>query len=134
MTQNTQFKIILFSFQLYDWVLEHQEKIVDLFYKFDIERDDGTRSGKLSKDNLMTCLLTLSKLRYAIFQMDSSLDHTQVNISDPNMRDFPGAPIDNELLKKVIDAHDPNRTDSVDYTVFLTGKKFVNKVMITPCV
>ena len=64
-------------------------------------------------------------------QMDSSLDHTQVNTTDPNMRDFPGAPIDNELLKKVIDAHDPNRTDSVDYTVFLTGKKFVNKVMIT---
>ena len=42
---------------------------------------------------------------------------------------FPGAPIDNELLKKVIDVHDPNRTDSIDYSVFLTGKKFVNKVI-----
>ena len=48
-----------------------------------------------------------------------------------NVYNFLGAPIDNELLKKVIDAHDPNRTDSVDYSVFLTGKKFVNKVMIT---
>ena len=42
-------------------MLEHQEKILDLFYKFDIEREDGSRSGKLSKDNLVTCLLTLSK-------------------------------------------------------------------------
>lgn len=35
---------------------------MDLFYKFDIEKEDGSRAGKLSKDNLTTCLLTLSKL------------------------------------------------------------------------
>ncbi|XP_028407753.1 ankyrin repeat and EF-hand domain-containing protein 1-like [Dendronephthya gigantea] len=92
------------AIRLYDWTLEHQDKIVDLFYKFDIEREDGSRSGKLSKDNLMTCLLTLS------------------------------APIDNELLKKVIDAHDPNKTDSIDYSVFLTGKKFVNKLYLVGAV
>jgi hypothetical protein len=37
---------------------------VDLFYKFDVEKDDGSRLGKLSKDNLMTCLLTLSTLQF----------------------------------------------------------------------
>lgn len=43
-------------------MLEQQDKIVDLFYKFDPEKEGGGRSGKLSKDNLMTCLLTLSEL------------------------------------------------------------------------
>ena len=54
-------------------MLEHQEKILDLFYKFDIEREDGTRSGKLSKDNLMTCLLTLSKKLVCALQIIESL-------------------------------------------------------------
>lgn len=86
------------AIRLYDWMLENQEKIVDLFYKFDLEKEDGSRAGKLSKDNLITCLLTLS------------------------------APIESDELKRVVEAHDPNRTDSVDYSIFLSGKKFVNKV------
>ena len=61
-------------------------------------------------------------------------DHTQVNTTDRNVRHFPGAPIDNELLRKVIDAHDPNRTDLVDYSVFLTGKKFINKLFLVGAV
>lgn len=40
-------------------MMEQQEKILDLFYKFDVENEGGSHSGKLSKDNLMTCLLTL---------------------------------------------------------------------------
>ena len=50
------------------------------------------------------------------------------------MNTFPGAPLDNEVLKKVIDAHDPNKTDAIDYSIFLTGKKYVNKVTITVCI
>ena len=57
----------------------------------------------------------------------TATDNCSINRSVYN---FAGAPIDNELLKKVIDAHDPNKTDAIDYSVFLTGKKFVNKVMV----
>lgn len=88
------------AIRFYDWMLENQEKILDLFYKFDSDKDDGSRTGKLSKDNLMTCLLTLS------------------------------APAENDELKKITEAHDPNRTDAVDYSIFLTGKKFINKQYI----
>lgn len=41
---------------------------------------------------------------------------------------FSGAPAENDELKKITEAHDPNRTDAVDYSIFLTGKKFINKV------
>ena len=37
-------------------------------------------------------------------------------------------PVEAEDLYKLALVHDPNKEDKVDYNLFLTGKKFINKV------
>lgn len=53
----------LFTFfkQLYDWIQEHEEKMLNIFYQFDPEEEDGSRKGKITKDNFVMCLQTISK-------------------------------------------------------------------------
>ena len=46
--------------QLYDWIQEHEEKVLNIFYQFDPE-EDGGRKGKITKDNFVMCLQTISE-------------------------------------------------------------------------
>lgn len=54
---------VIFSLckQLYDWVQEHEEKVLNICYQFDPEEEDGSRKGKITKDNFVMCLQTISK-------------------------------------------------------------------------
>jgi len=47
--------------QLYDWIQEHEEKVLSIFHQFDPEEEDGSRKGKITKDNFVMCLQTISK-------------------------------------------------------------------------
>jgi len=47
--------------QLYDWIQEHEEKVLNIFYQFDPEEEDGSRKGKITKENFVMCLQTISK-------------------------------------------------------------------------
>lgn len=47
--------------QLYDWIQEHEEKVLNICYQFDPEEEDGSRKGKITKDNFVMCLQTISK-------------------------------------------------------------------------
>lgn len=47
--------------QLYDWIQEHEEKVLNIFYQFDPEEEVGSRKGKITKDNFVMCLQTISK-------------------------------------------------------------------------
>ena len=49
--------------QLYDWIQEHEEKVLNICYQFDPEEEDGSRKGKITKDNFVMCLQTISKFR-----------------------------------------------------------------------
>lgn len=55
--------VVMFSLhkQLYDWVQEHEEKVLNICYQFDPEEEDGSRKGKITKDNFVMCLQTISK-------------------------------------------------------------------------
>ena len=36
--------------------------MLNIFYQFDPEEEDGSRKGKITKDNFVMCLQTISKL------------------------------------------------------------------------
>ena len=36
--------------------------MLSIFYQFDPEEEDGSRQGKITKDNFVMCLQTISKL------------------------------------------------------------------------
>ncbi|CAH3191218.1 unnamed protein product, partial [Porites evermanni] len=35
-----------YAIRLYDWIQEHEEKVLNIFYQFDPEEEDGSRQGK----------------------------------------------------------------------------------------
>ena len=39
--------------------------MLNIFYQFDPEEDDGSRKGKITKDNFVMCLQTISKSMHA---------------------------------------------------------------------
>lgn len=51
----------LYFFQLYDWIQEHEQKVLNIFYQFDPEEDDRGRKGKITRDNFVMCLQTISE-------------------------------------------------------------------------
>ena len=52
---------IFFFFQLYDWIQEHEQKVLNIFYQFDPEEDDRGRKGKITQENFVMCLQTISE-------------------------------------------------------------------------
>ena len=46
--------------QLYDWIQEHEQKVLNIFHQFDPD-EDGRRNGKITRDNFVMCLQTISK-------------------------------------------------------------------------
>ncbi len=45
---------------------------------------------------------------------------------------FLDAPISEDRLKQISNLHDANKIEMVDYNLFFTGKKFINKVSLQP--
>ncbi|XP_058965683.2 ankyrin repeat and EF-hand domain-containing protein 1-like isoform X1 [Pocillopora verrucosa] len=86
-----------YAIRLYDWIQEHEEKVLNICYQFDPEEEDGSRKGKITKDNFVMCLQTIN------------------------------CPVDVEDLNKLAQMHDPNKEDAVDYPLFITCKKFISK-------
>ncbi|XP_015756266.1 PREDICTED: ankyrin repeat and EF-hand domain-containing protein 1-like [Acropora digitifera] len=86
-----------FAIRLYDWIQEHEQKVLNIFYQFDPEDDDRGRKGKITRDNFVMCLQTIN------------------------------CPLEIEELNQVAQIHDPEKEDAVDYNLFITCKKFINK-------
>ncbi|XP_073243068.1 ankyrin repeat and EF-hand domain-containing protein 1-like isoform X1 [Porites lutea] len=86
-----------YAIRLYDWIQEHEEKVLNIFYQFDPEEEDGSRQGKITKDNFVMCLQTIN------------------------------CPVDVEDLNKLAQIHDPNKDDALDYPMFISCKKFISK-------
>lgn len=86
-----------FAIRLYDWIQEHEQKVLNIFYQFDPEEDDRGRKGKITRDNFVMCLQTIN------------------------------CPLEIEELNQVAQIHDPEKEDAVDYNLFITCKKFINK-------
>ena len=48
--------------QLYDWLQEHEARVLDMFHQFDAKDEEGNSRGHVTKENFVVCLQTLSKL------------------------------------------------------------------------
>ncbi|XP_032231944.1 ankyrin repeat and EF-hand domain-containing protein 1 isoform X2 [Nematostella vectensis] len=86
-----------YSVRLYDWLQEHEDKVLGMFHQFDPEDEEGNRKGYINKDNFIMCLQTIS------------------------------CPVETDDLNKIASVHDPSKEDKADYTLFLTCKKIINK-------
>ncbi|XP_020620565.1 ankyrin repeat and EF-hand domain-containing protein 1-like isoform X1 [Orbicella faveolata] len=86
-----------YAIRLYDWIQEHEEKVLNICHQFDPEEEDGRRKGKITKDNFVMCLQTIN------------------------------CPLEVEDLNKLAQMHDPSKEDAVDYSLFITCKKFISK-------
>ena len=53
--------MVIIFFQLYDWIQEHEQKVLNIFYQFDPEEEDKGRKGKITRDNFVMCLQTISE-------------------------------------------------------------------------
>ncbi|XP_068732245.1 ankyrin repeat and EF-hand domain-containing protein 1-like isoform X2 [Montipora capricornis] len=85
-----------YAIRLYDWIQEHEQKVLNIFHQFDPD-EDGRRNGKITRDNFVMCLQTIN------------------------------CPLEVEELNQLAQTHDTNKEDAVDYALFLTCKKIINK-------
>ena len=51
----------IYLLQLYDWLQEHEKRVLNMFHQFDQEDKEGKFKGKLTQENFVVCLQTLSK-------------------------------------------------------------------------
>ncbi|KAK3754399.1 hypothetical protein QZH41_011175, partial [Actinostola sp. cb2023] len=86
-----------YSVRLYDWLQEHEEKVLGMFQQFDPEDEEGGRHNHLNRENFVMCLQSLN------------------------------CPVEVNDLEKVAIAHDPSKEDKVDYALFISCKKVISK-------
>lgn len=90
----------LWAVKFYDWMLENLTEIQTDITEFDMGVEDDKKMGSVPLSDFVSILTSL------------------------------GAPLEEAQLESIAKMHDSKKLDLVDYEVFFTGKKFVNKLYL----